>query len=182
MDPPPEEGNFCDDSKWAVKHQIVARYNQHVGYVDISDRMASSYSMCRRNLKWTMKLFFQLLDLTVLNSWILLSSCGAKCTHRDSRLLLVRNLIEEAGRSHYCPTPVCLVGQVRLTQMLRGWTATVTIIGQQNTKTISGAMFAQRGASERPPFTNMPYVMWVCAWWRASPVTTQKQICKLLYD
>jgi len=40
-----------------------------------------------------MKLFFHLLDLTVLNSWILLSSCGGL------GLLLVRNLIEEVGKS-----------------------------------------------------------------------------------
>ena len=56
-----------------------------------------------------MKLFFHLLDLTVLNSWILLSSCGAQYTHQDFRLLLVRNLIEEAGKSQDCPTP-SLVG------------------------------------------------------------------------
>jgi len=31
MDPPPEEGNFCDDSKRAVKPQIVARYNRQHG-------------------------------------------------------------------------------------------------------------------------------------------------------
>ena len=72
----------------------------------------------------------------VLNSWILLSSCGAKCTHKDFRLLLVRNLIEEAGRSHYRPTPVWLEGQVQLQQMLWGWTAAIISIGQQNTKTI----------------------------------------------
>jgi len=104
MDPPPEEGNFCDNSKQAVKPQIVARYNRHMGYVDISDRMANSYSMCRHTFKWTTKLFFHLLDLTVLNSWILLSSRGVKCTHKDFILLLVRNLIEEAGRNHYRPT------------------------------------------------------------------------------
>jgi len=108
FDLPPEEGNFCDDRKRAVKPQMVARYNRHMGYVDISDLMANSYSMCRRNFKWTTKLFFHLLDLTVLKSWILLSSCGAKCAHRDFRLLLVRNLIEEAGRSHYRPTPSML--------------------------------------------------------------------------
>jgi hypothetical protein len=66
MDQPPEEGNFCDDSKRAVKPQIVARYNWHMGYVDISDRMTNSYSMCRRTFRWTTKLFFHLLDLTVL--------------------------------------------------------------------------------------------------------------------
>jgi len=42
--------------------------------------------------------------LGILNSWILLSSCGAKYTHRDFRLLLVRNLIKEAGKSQDHPT------------------------------------------------------------------------------
>ena len=51
------------------------------GYVETSDHMANSYSMSRCTFKWTMKLFFHLLDLTVLNSWMLLSSCGAKYTH-----------------------------------------------------------------------------------------------------
>ena len=55
-------------------------------------------------LKWTTKLFSNFLDLTVLNRWILLSSCGAKYTYRDFRLLLVWNLIE-AGNSQDCPTP-----------------------------------------------------------------------------
>jgi len=100
-----KKGNFCDDSKQAVKPQIMARYNWHMGYNGISDHMANSHSMCWRTFKWTTKLFFHLLDLTILNTWILLSSCGTKCTHKDFRLLPVRNLIEEAGRSHYCPTP-----------------------------------------------------------------------------
>ena len=110
MEPPPAEGNFCDDSNCPMKPHIVERYNQNMGFVDISDCMANSYSMSRCNFKWTTKLFFHLLDLTVLNSWILLSSCGAQYTHRDFRLLLVRNLIEEAGKSQDCPTP-SLVGR-----------------------------------------------------------------------
>jgi len=88
----------------------MERYNRHTGFVDISDRMANSYSMSLCNFKWTMKVFFHLLDLTVLNSWILLSSCGPQYTHRDFRLLLVRNLIEEAGKSQVRPTP-SLVGR-----------------------------------------------------------------------
>jgi len=77
MDPPPAEGNFCDENNHPVKPHIVGWYNRHMGYVDNSDRMATSYSMSQRTLKWTMKLFFHLLDLTVRNSWILLSACGA---------------------------------------------------------------------------------------------------------
>ena len=123
MDPPPEEGNFCDDSKLAVKPQIVARYNRHMGYINISD----CYSMCRRTFKWTTKLFFHLLDLTVLKSWILLSSCGAKCTH------------------NIASPPVWLEGQVRLQQMLWGWTASITSIGQQKKNNIRCRVCSERG-------------------------------------
>jgi len=105
VDPPPAEGNFCDDSNRPMKPHIVEWYNRHMGYVDSSDRMADSYLVSQHTFKWTTKLFFHFLDLTVLNSWILLSSCGAKYTRQDFRLLLVRNLIEEAGKSQDCPTP-----------------------------------------------------------------------------
>jgi len=110
MDQPPAEGNLCDNRNHPVTPRIVKRYNWHMGYVNSSDRMANGYSISRHTFKWTTKLFFHLLDLTVLNSWILLSSCGAKYSHRDFRLLLVRNLIEEAGRSQDRPTP-SLVGR-----------------------------------------------------------------------
>jgi len=43
MDPSSEEGNFCDDSERGLKPQIVARYNRHMGYVEISDHMVNSY-------------------------------------------------------------------------------------------------------------------------------------------
>jgi hypothetical protein len=83
----------------------LTSHSRHRGYIDNPDHMANSYSISRRTFKWTKELFFQLLDLTVLKSWILLSSCGAKYIHRDFRPLLVRNLIEEAGKSQDCPTP-----------------------------------------------------------------------------
>ena len=88
-----------------MKPHIVEQYNRHMGYVDNSDHMANRCSMSRRTFKWTKKLFFHFLDLTIHNSWILLSSCGAKYTHQDFRLLLVRNLIEEAGKSQDLSTP-----------------------------------------------------------------------------
>ena len=108
MDPPPAEGNFCDDSNRPVK---PTSWNGITGtWVSSTFRIVWPTAIWWRNFKWTTKLFFHLLDLTVLNSWILLSSCGAQYTHRDFRLLLVRNLIEEAGKSQVCPTP-SLVGR-----------------------------------------------------------------------
>jgi len=67
MGPPTAEENFCDNSNHPVKPHIMEQYNQHIGYVDNSDHMANSYSMIRRTFKWTTKLFFHFLDLTVLN-------------------------------------------------------------------------------------------------------------------
>ena len=104
MDPASAEGNFCDNSNRPMKPHIVERYNRHMGYVDNSDHMANSYLMSRRTFKRTMKLFFHFLDLTLLNSWIMLSSRGAKYTHQDFRLLLVMNLIDEVGKSQDGPT------------------------------------------------------------------------------
>ena len=139
-----------------MKPHIVEQYTQHMGFVNTLDFMANSYSMSRRNFKWTTKLFFHLLDLTVLNSWILLSSCGAQCTHRDFRLLLVRNLIEEAGKSQDRPTP-SLVG--------RPSAAAANIVqldsrhntGQRN-QYKSAAVFVHLAARERPQFTGAPSV------------------------
>jgi len=105
MDPSPAEGNLSYDRNRPVKTHIVGWYNQSVGSVNNSDRMANSYLISQCTFKWTMKLFSHHLDLWVLNSWILLSSCGAKYTQQDFRLLLVGNLIEEAGKIQDHPTP-----------------------------------------------------------------------------
>jgi hypothetical protein len=81
MDPPPAEGNFCDDRNCPVKLHIMDWYSRHMEYVNNSDHMANTYLMNRHTFKWTIKLFFHHLDLTVLNRWILLSSCGVKYIH-----------------------------------------------------------------------------------------------------
>ena len=47
MDPPPAEGNFCDNSNCPMKPHNVEWYNRHMGYVYNSDHMANSYSISR---------------------------------------------------------------------------------------------------------------------------------------
>ena len=74
----PVEDNFCNDGGKAIKLHIVMDYNHHMDYVDKGDRMANSYSNSRHMFKWTKQLFFHLLDLAILNSCILHSSCGGK--------------------------------------------------------------------------------------------------------
>jgi hypothetical protein len=85
--------------------------------------------MSQCTFKWTTKLFLHLLDLTVLNSWIILYSRGAKYTHQDFRLLLVRTLNEEMERAKTAQPPDWLKDQVRPQQMLRDLRVTITNTG-----------------------------------------------------
>jgi hypothetical protein len=69
-----------------------------MGCVDKGYRLANSYSINLRTWKWTKKLFFHLLHLTILNSYILLSSCGGKkISQRDFRITLLGNMLVQAG-------------------------------------------------------------------------------------
>jgi hypothetical protein len=112
------EGNFCDNNGKAIKPQIVAYYNRHMGYVDKGDRMANSYSINRCTWNWTKKLFFHLSDLTVLNSYILLSSCGSKkISHRDFQITLLGNVLVQAGLERNVQRPV--VRTPAATQVIR---------------------------------------------------------------
>jgi hypothetical protein len=38
-------------------------------FVDVSDMMANNYSISPKTWKWTAKLFFHLVDLTILNAF-----------------------------------------------------------------------------------------------------------------
>ena len=95
---PPREGNYCDEHGNAIKPTIVADYNCHMGYVDNADRMAHSYTDSRRTWKRTKKIFFHLLDLAIVYSYILLFSCGGKkISHGDFRLTLIREMLAQSG-------------------------------------------------------------------------------------
>jgi hypothetical protein len=71
MHAPPVEGNFVDEAGQAVKPHVIEDYNTHMGYVDKSDQMANSYGIARKTWKWTKKLFLHLLDMNILNAFIL---------------------------------------------------------------------------------------------------------------
>jgi len=77
----PLECNFCDQHGKAMKPAILQDNNRHMRYLDKSDRMTNSYSISRRTCIWAKKLFFHLMDLTILNCFIILASCGSKLSH-----------------------------------------------------------------------------------------------------
>jgi len=103
----PAEGNFSSERGKAIELQIVMDYNHHMGYVDKCDRMTVRYSISCRTFKWMKKLFFQLLDLAILNSYILRSLCwGKKISRRDFRYTLMMNMLAHAEPEQRVPRPL----------------------------------------------------------------------------
>ena len=73
-----------------------------MGYVDKGDKMANSYSISSCTLKWMKKLFFLLLYLAILNSYIVHSSCGGltqkvfvKCRKYEVGLCVKKTCFED---------------------------------------------------------------------------------------
>jgi hypothetical protein len=92
MHTPPFDDNFQDEAGHAVKPHIVEDYNAHICFVDKSDRMGNSYGIAQRTWKWTKKLIFHLLDMTILNAYLLHKSYDGKMTHKKCREILVLDL------------------------------------------------------------------------------------------
>jgi hypothetical protein len=58
--------------------------------------MMNTYSSNRQMQKWAQKeLFFHLLDLSIIEQFIVLTSSSSKLSHRCFRLAVVRNIIYE---------------------------------------------------------------------------------------
>jgi hypothetical protein len=68
-----EEGN-------TPKPLCIGNYNKSMGFVDVND-MTNSNSISCNMWKWPKKLFFQLLDPTILNTFINHKSYEGKLTH-----------------------------------------------------------------------------------------------------
>lgn len=90
------------------KPTVICRYNESMGGVDVADHFISSYSFTRRSIKWWRKIFFWLLEVAVVNSFILYN------TNRDPGIPHLRQKMfrKELIRK--------LVGNVRNTSRKRG--------------------------------------------------------------
>lgn len=51
--------------------KIVQEYNMHMGGVDLMDSFLGRYRIRVKSRKWYLRLFYHLLDLAVINSWVL---------------------------------------------------------------------------------------------------------------
>ena len=77
------------------KPLVVDKYNQSMGGVDIADQYGCYYSFGRRSIKWWRKLMFWLLEVSLVNSYILYKATSSNhLSHSDYRRKLVVGLCE----------------------------------------------------------------------------------------
>lgn len=50
---------------------IIKQYNMHMGGVDLTDSLIGRYRIKIKSRKWYMRIFYHLIDITVVNSWLL---------------------------------------------------------------------------------------------------------------
>ena len=106
------------------KPVVVEQYNQHMCGVDHGDQLLCYYGFSHRTLKWWRRAFFHLIEVAIVNAYILylLTPCsGRRMTHKEFRVQLAKELlmesskqVEDQGRGpHPMPNPPCyrLTGQ-----------------------------------------------------------------------
>ena len=75
------------------KPLAVNRYNYSMNGVDRADQYTVYYSFVRRSIKWWRKVFFWLMEVAVVNSYILYKCHTVRpMSHRDYRLSIIRSL------------------------------------------------------------------------------------------
>lgn len=79
---------------------MVADYIQHMSGVDRNDQMTSYYSTPRKSLRWYIKVFFHILDISVWNSnWLFNKHKGSKTSYLSFRELLAISLLNSQDAS-----------------------------------------------------------------------------------
>lgn len=51
--------------------RVIKEYNAHMGGVDLMDSFIGRYHIRIKSRKWTTRLFYHLMDMTVINAWVL---------------------------------------------------------------------------------------------------------------
>ncbi|KAJ0177483.1 hypothetical protein K1T71_007492 [Dendrolimus kikuchii] len=68
---------------------IIKEYNAHMGGVDLMDSFIGRYRIAMRSRKWYLRIFYHLLDMRVINSWLVYKNL--KTTEANSSVLNLCN-------------------------------------------------------------------------------------------
>ena len=61
-----------------MKPEVVVRYNNTMGGVDVADQYSVYYSFTRKSMKWSRKAMFSAIEVGLVNSYILYKQTATK--------------------------------------------------------------------------------------------------------
>lgn len=83
------------------KPVVIEEYNKYMGGVDRSDQLLSYYGFPHRTLKWWKRALFHLLDMAVVNAYVLYtvstSASLKKLTHEQFRVEIAKQLLLQSS-------------------------------------------------------------------------------------
>ena len=85
------------------KPGCVVDYNNGMKGVDLSDQMAQSYPAARKTNKWYIKVWYNLLDMAIVNAHAIHRYLGGTMTQLDFRLLLISQLLQRPSGDTTAP-------------------------------------------------------------------------------
>ncbi len=86
-----ETGGTKDKQRYDIQH----KFNQYMNGVDVSDQLQSSYNTYVKSRKWWLRLFFFLLDIAIVNAYVIAKILDPTLTHLNFREKLVAGLVEK---------------------------------------------------------------------------------------
>lgn len=88
------------------KPECIYEYIKKMGGVDLGDQMMTYYSFLRKSQKWSRKLLIHMINMLLMNAFILNSKFGCrKLSHEDYRDEIVRFLLQDGMRQYNIPLP-----------------------------------------------------------------------------
>ena len=115
---------------------IVQEYNKHMGGVDLMDSFLGRYHITIRSKKWYLRVFFHLLDLTVINAWIIYKKNANKRGVTKNNILSLGQFRNELAQV------LCTIGED--TEVRKGRPSTSSLEHQLDLK-------RKRGPATVPP-------------------------------
>ena len=80
------------------KPVMINEYNKYMGGVDIADQLVTYYGFQHCSKKWWKRVFFHLLDVTMVNAFVIYkSSRHHKVTHLAFMVDVVKGLLQKSG-------------------------------------------------------------------------------------
>ena len=104
-----ETGKVGRDGNKIEKPETVYYYCSRMGGVDLSDQLLNYFSFLRKSTKWSQKLLIHLINLVILNAYILNRHYGLQKMSQDEyRDYLVKYLVHEGLQCFNIPLPPIL--------------------------------------------------------------------------